>query len=169
MTEVSATNSERSEHERQSITVTINDRPVAFHGHHATGDEIKAMAMEQHVAIELDFDLFEIDHDGLLKHVADGETVHLHDKLTFRAEKQRVITITVNNNFVEFHGRQATGEDIKAMALAQHVAIQPDFNLFEIRHDGSLKQISDGETIHLRDKLAFRATAPDDNSSEEDQ
>jgi len=36
--------------------------------------------------------------------------------------------------------------------------------LFEVKHDGSLKPIADKETVRLHDKLAFRATAPDDTS-----
>jgi hypothetical protein len=78
--------------------------------------------------------------------------------------KHRVITVSVNNREVTFSEHQATGTAIKETAIRQGVPIKQDFNLFEVKHDGSLRPIADNETVRLHDKLAFRATAPDDTS-----
>ena len=78
--------------------------------------------------------------------------------------KHKVITVSVNNREVAFSEHEATGTVIKETAIRQGVPIKHDFNLFEVKHDGSLKPIADKETVRLHDKLAFRATAPDDTS-----
>jgi len=80
--------------------------------------------------------------------------------------KQTTVTVTVNNRPVTFAHHEATGASIKEAAIRQGVPIQQDFNLFEVKHDGSLKPIGDDEIVHLHNKLVFRATAPDDTSEE---
>jgi hypothetical protein len=80
------------------------------------------------------------------------------------AEKHVTITVTVNNRPVRFHQREATGAQIKDTAIAQGVAIEADFALFEDKGHGHLKQISDCEEVTLHEHEKFKAVAPDDNS-----
>lgn len=67
------------------ITVTVNERPVTFSEHKATGLEIKQTAIKQGVAIQEDFVLFEVKGNSPLKQVGDCETVTLHEGQKFRA------------------------------------------------------------------------------------
>jgi hypothetical protein len=67
------------------ITVKVNNNPVEFRVHKATGAEIKATAIAQGVRIQPDFLLFEIRDHEPLKPIRDDETVNLHDGLKFRA------------------------------------------------------------------------------------
>ena len=81
-----------------------------------------------------------------------------------QADAVRSITIAVNAQPVVFHQHQATGADIKAIAIVQGVAIQQDFVLFEVQGHGHLKPVGDEEVITLHEHAQFRAVAPDDNS-----
>lgn len=74
-----------------AITVTVNNHPVTFHQHHATGAVIKSTAIAQGVAIEQDFKLFEVEGAGRLKPIGDAEEVALHPEQVFRA-------VTPDNN-----------------------------------------------------------------------
>lgn len=69
----------------KTITVTVNNRPVEFIEHKATGYEIKATAIAQEVPIQQDFSLFEVKHDEPLKPIRDDEVVNLHKGQEFRA------------------------------------------------------------------------------------
>lgn len=77
--------------------------------------------------------------------------------------RTRAVTVTVNNRPVQFEDNKATGGEIKAAAIAQGVAIDTDFLLFEIK-GGNLKQVDDGEQVTLHPNQRFSAVAPDDNS-----
>lgn len=68
-----------------TITVSVNRQPVTFSAHKATGAEIKATAIAQGVAIQVDFALFRENPGGPLKPVADDELVRLHEGEAFRA------------------------------------------------------------------------------------
>src|SRR5258706_15181304 len=76
----------------------------------------------------------------------------------------RTVTVTVNNRPVTFSAKEATGSEIKQTAIAQHVSIQADFALFEVKGQGNLKQIGDHELVKLHPHQEFRAVGPDDNS-----
>ena len=76
----------------------------------------------------------------------------------------RAVTVTVNNKPVTFAVHKATGLEIKQTAIAQNVAIQADFVLFEVRGHGNRRQIGDNELVTLHPHQEFRAVAPDDNS-----
>jgi hypothetical protein len=67
------------------ITVIVNERPVTFSEHKATGLEIKQTAIKQGVAIQEDFVLFEVKGNSPLKQIGDCETVTLHEGQKFRA------------------------------------------------------------------------------------
>lgn len=67
------------------VTVSVNERPVVFHRHKATGAQIKAAAVEQGVPIQQDFALFEVKGPGRLKPVGDDDEVALHPRQQFRA------------------------------------------------------------------------------------
>jgi Multiubiquitin len=69
----------------KTITVIVNERPVTFSEHKATGLEIKQTAIKQGVAIQEDFVLFEVKGNSPLKQIGDCETVTLHEGQKFRA------------------------------------------------------------------------------------
>jgi Multiubiquitin len=70
----------------------------------------------------------------------------------------------VNEQPVRLTGHTATGAEIKAAAIAQHVALQPNFILQLERPNGTSRVIGDNDRVHLRNHLKFTAIAPDDNS-----
>lgn len=78
--------------------------------------------------------------------------------------KDKVVTVTVNNNPVTFQDHKATGLEIKQTAIQQGVAIQVSFNLFRIKGNGQLDPIGDNEVVTLHPNEKFRATTADDNS-----
>ncbi len=82
------------------------------------------------------------------------------------AEQQANITVTVsvNNRPVTLHQHSITGDQIKAAAISQGVAIQQDFLLYIVRGNGQLDPVGDGETVHVHPHEQFRAVAPDDVS-----
>lgn len=69
----------------KTVTVKVNNHPVTFQDHKATGIEIKRTAIQQGVAIQEDFNLFRVKGGGQLEPVGDGETVTLHKDEEFRA------------------------------------------------------------------------------------
>jgi hypothetical protein len=79
-------------------------------------------------------------------------------------KKKHPIEITVNNKPVEIQGPEVTGLQIKQAAIAQHVAIEVDFQLAEIRHNGEQHIVGDADHVTVTKKSKFVATAPDDNS-----
>jgi hypothetical protein len=89
-------------------------------------------------------------------------TISTHEPQVDR--KPVTVTVTVNRHLVTFMERHATGAEIKAMAIAQGVAIQQDFALFEVKGQGKLKSVGDDERVSLNDNDEFRAVAPDDAS-----
>lgn len=84
--QIDAAKDTESTHKKpKTITVTVNERPVTFSEHKATGLEIKQTAIKQGVAIQEDFVLFEVKGNSPLKQVGDCETVTLHEGQKFRA------------------------------------------------------------------------------------
>lgn len=69
----------------KTITVNVNERPVTFSEHKATGLEIKQTAIKQGVAIQEDFVLFEVKGNSPLKQIGDCESIALHEGQKFRA------------------------------------------------------------------------------------
>jgi len=86
-----------------------------------------------------------------------------------QANRVRTREVTVNRRPVvltDEHGRfEATGAAVKAAAIAQGVAIQPDFALFRVR-DHELDPVGDADVVQIKEGEKFRAVAPDDNSGE---
>ena len=80
-----------------------------------------------------------------------------------RGEPQPV-TVVVNNRPVTVEGPKATGLEIKRAAIADGVAIQPDFQLTTVDDDGKEARVRDDETIDVRRGQRFFAVAGDDNS-----
>lgn len=68
----------------KTITVTVNEKPVAFSDHKATGLQIKEAAINQGVAIKVDFNLFRVEGNNL-RPVRNDEEVTLHPNEKFRA------------------------------------------------------------------------------------
>ena len=124
-------------------------------------------AIEQGVAIKLNFVLEEELADGERRAVEDHEHVELREGLRFiaREGEHEAITVTVNEQSVKLRGHTATGAEIKAAAIAQGVAIQPNFVLQEELPNGTSRVVGDTDQVHLREHLRFTAIAPDDNSS----
>ena len=77
---------------------------------------------------------------------------------------EHVVVISVNEQPVKLKGHSATGAQIKAAAIAQGVAIQPNFVLQEELPNGTSRIVGDNDPVHLREHLRFTAIAPDDNS-----
>lgn len=71
--------------EQKSVTVIPNERPVTFSEHKVTGLEIKRSAIQQGVAIQEDFVLFEVKDNSSLKQIRDCKTVNIHKGQLFRA------------------------------------------------------------------------------------
>jgi len=71
--------------EIKQIEVKVNERPVVLAKHKVTGLEIKQIAIEQSVAIQTDFVLFEVKGDRSLKQIGDSEVVQPHKGQQFRA------------------------------------------------------------------------------------
>jgi hypothetical protein len=77
---------------------------------------------------------------------------------------QTAITVTVNEHLVTLESHLVTGAVIKAAAIAQGVAIQPNFVLQEELPNGTSRIVGDGDEVNWRAHLRFTAIAPDDNS-----
>jgi hypothetical protein len=75
----------QAEAREREVTVTVNRQHVTFQERTVTGLQIKQVAIEQHVHIDLDFVLFELEHSGELKLIGDQEKVELHEGTEFRA------------------------------------------------------------------------------------
>lgn len=99
-----------------------------------------------------------LESAGVLLMSADPTVIGQESKVT------QTVTVTVNRHAVTFHERKTTGLLIKKTAISQGVPIQLDFNLFEVKGPGKLKQIVDHETVELHKGEVFRAVTPDDNS-----
>jgi hypothetical protein len=154
------------DHNDHLVTVFVNEHPVKLLGHAVTGIEIKTAAIEQGVGIDLKFVLEEELPDGKRRTIEDDERVELSENLHFSAhdEKHHTVIISVNEQPVKLKGRTATGAEIKAAAIAQGVAIQPNFVLQEELPNGTSRIVGDDDRVHLREHLRFTAIAPDDNS-----
>ncbi len=156
----------KHEHKDHMVSVFVNEHPVELLSRSATGAEIKTAAIEQGVDIQLSFVLEEELPDGTRRIVEDHEHVQLREDLHFIAheDKNRTVTVSVNEQPVKLHGHTATGAEIKAAAIAQGVLIQPNFVLQEELPNGTSRIVGDDDKVHLREHLRFTAFAPDDNS-----
>ncbi|KJL28827.1 multiubiquitin domain-containing protein [Microbacterium oxydans] len=94
--------------------------------------------------------------------ISDGEIVPIADGDRFVT---RVITIrvTVNRQAVTLDGRRHTGQQIKDAAIAQGVAIGPDF-LLSRKNGQKFRPVGDDEQIRVKRDDEFRAVDGDDNS-----
>ena len=148
------------------VEITVNDKPVKILGNTATGEKIKLAAIEQGVHIERDFILWEELPDGDVREIENHEEVKLreHHKFTAVPRERHEVTVLVNEMPVKLAGHTATGAQIKAAAIAQGVAIQPNFVLQEELPNGKSRVVGDNDRVHLRNHLKFTAIAPDDNS-----
>jgi hypothetical protein len=79
------------------------------------------------------------------------------------AEERRAVEITVNRKPVRLEKHRITGQEIIDAALAQGVAIEPDFVLSEKR-GAEWVRIRPNEEVTVRSGDQFRAVSPDDNS-----
>ena len=70
---------------RRTITITVNEHPVQVPARELTGREIKQAAMDQGVAIGLDFVLYEHLGQHRTRIVGDDEPVRVHPGSRFEA------------------------------------------------------------------------------------
>jgi hypothetical protein len=162
-----ATNILEAEDPRHShlVKVTVNEHPIKLLGPNETGEQIKIAAIEQDVEIDKHYLLDLVLDDGAHRRIEDHERVELHDHMAFVARKpDHIVVITVNEQPVSLKGHSASGAEIKVGAIAQGVAIQPNFVLQEELPNGTSRIIGDNDVVHLREHLRFTAIAPDDNS-----
>lgn len=80
-----------------------------------------------------------------------------------RRKPEKTYVIQLNTQNVTMRQHKATGADIKAAAIAQGVAIEPDFVL-SVQHGDRYSIVGDDDEVTLREGLDFIATAADDNS-----
>ena len=71
----------------------------------------------------------------------------------------------VNTLPVVFDERRGTGTRINGTAIAQGVAMQQDFVLFEVKGAGHLKPVGDADEVSLHNGLEFRRS-PDEIAKE---
>lgn len=67
----------------RTVTVSVNEKPVALKDKEVTGREVKQAAIDQGVAIEIDFILVEERPNGHTKVIGDSDTVKVTDKSRF--------------------------------------------------------------------------------------
>lgn len=91
------------------------------------------------------------------------QTDKQHDREGKPGQGPKPVTITVNGQPVEMPKGEASGAEIKQTAIAQGVAIEPDFSLFLQEKDG-LDPVRDDEVVKIKKGYEFTAVAPDDVS-----
>lgn len=91
------------------------------------------------------------------------QTHKQHERADGDKRGPKAVTISVNEQPVKMPKGEASGAEIKEAAIAQGVAIAPDFSLFLRGKDG-LDPVSDHETVKLKEGFEFSAVAPDDVS-----
>lgn len=74
-----------NEQKQVAIQVFVNNKPVTLQREVLSGYDIKAAAITQGVAIQLDFLLYLVHGNGQLDPVRDDEQIHLHEHERFRA------------------------------------------------------------------------------------
>ncbi len=74
-----------SPQEKTVIEIEVNNKQVTLHQREVTGYDIKVAAINQGVALELDFLLYIIRGQGQLDLVKDDEVVSVHEHESFRA------------------------------------------------------------------------------------
>ena len=147
------------------VNVKVDDHPVKLLGPLETGEQIKVAAIEQGVEIDKDYLLEEVLNDGEYRRIEDHERIELHENMVFVARRpEHEVIVTVNEQPVKLKGHSATGAEIKAEAIAQGVAIYPNFVLQEELPNGNSRIIGDRDRVELREHLRFTAITPDDNS-----
>ena len=75
----------QGDQKHKTITVYVNEHPVAFSEKEATGLEIKETAIAQGVKIKPDFELFLVKPGEKPKQIADKEKVELKQDEKFHA------------------------------------------------------------------------------------
>jgi hypothetical protein len=85
------------------------------------------------------------------------------EQVSDRANAKEV-TVLFNKQQISLQQRKYTGIELKEAAVAQGVAIQPDFVLFEVKHNGRRETIGDHDTVQVNKESEFAAMGNDDNS-----
>ena len=80
------------------------------------------------------------------------------------ADKGIEFEISVNRKPVFVIGPLTTGREIKVDAVDRGVAIDLDFQLAKVTHEGVHEIVGDDDKVDVTEYKTFVATAPDDNS-----
>lgn len=91
------------------------------------------------------------------------ETEKQHGRTDKPGQSPKPVTVSVNGQPVEVPKGEAVGAEIKQVAIAQGVNIEPDFSLFLRGKDG-LEPVRDDEMVKLKKGVEFVAVAADDVS-----
>lgn len=107
-----------------------------------------------------DDQVFAMDRtDAPDKLIEDGSEINLDDRGTERLKvvPRPMVTVKVNGNPVTLRFGWQTGADIKAAAIAQGVAIRPDFTLDEELPNGDTQVIGDNDRTNVAGGEVFGA------------
>ncbi|MDN4597592.1 hypothetical protein [Leifsonia virtsii] len=74
------------------------------------------------------------------------------------------VTVLFNKQHITLQQRRYTGIELKEAAIAQGVAIQLDFVLFEVKHNGRRDVVGDHDTVEVNKESEFAAMGNDNNS-----
>lgn len=78
--------------------------------------------------------------------------------------KAKDIDVLFNKQRIILQQRKYTGLELKEAAIAQSVAIQLTFVLFEIKHNGRRVPVGDHDVVQVNKESEFAAMDNDDNS-----
>ena len=143
----------------QARTIFIDKAPYQVRSATLTEDQLRAVTTPP---IPETHGVWKDIPDEVDDPISDGEIVTIADGDRFVT---RVITIRVkvNRQLVMLEGRRHTGQQIKDAAIAQGVAIGPDF-LLSRKNGQKFKPVGDDEQIRVKRDDEFRALDGDDNS-----
>lgn len=74
------------------------------------------------------------------------------------------VTVLFNKQQITLQQRKYTGIELKEAAIAHGVAIQLDFVLFDVKHNGRRETVGDRDTVQVNKESEFAAMGNDDNS-----
>ncbi|WP_288967936.1 multiubiquitin domain-containing protein [uncultured Microbacterium sp.] len=143
----------------QARTIYVDKVPYQVRSASLTEDQLRAVTTPP---VPETHGIWKDLPDELDDPISDGEIIAIADGDRFFT---RVITvrIAVNRQPVTLDGRTHTGQQIKDSAIAQGVAIGPDF-LLSRKTGQKFKPVGDDEQINVKRNDEFRALDGDDNS-----
>lgn len=143
----------------RALTIHIDKVPYLVRSTSLTENQLRALPQPP---IPESHDVWRDVQDDLDDPIRDGEVVTIADGDRFFS-RAVTVRVTVNRRQVSLNGRLHTAQQIKDAAIAQGVAISPDFLL--LRKKGkSFTAVGDDEQVRVHRDEEFRAVNGDDNS-----